>query len=111
MNIATACLVLVGLAGFAGLDGNQRWNWPDNTDYVSINPYEGVEDVYPVDAEGRLLTGVTLVDQDGNPIDISFSACDGEVNPTRPTYLIYPCRPENAPWWLESAPATTEGGG
>lgn len=116
VNLATAGLVLYGLIGFVEMDHFLRWYWPGGpeSDYTYVNPYEGVEDVYPVDEEGRLLTGVTLVDQNGNPIDIGFSACDLDPNPEMmngvPSYMTYPCQPENAPWWLDPAAAAAENG-
>jgi hypothetical protein len=96
---ASAYLVLFGISTFTTVDGNQRWGWPGpNTDYVSVNPYDDVEDVYPVDQDGRLLTDVTLLDQRGNPLDIGWPVC-GETFDDDPA-VTYPRCPADAPWWL-----------
>jgi hypothetical protein len=112
--VASAFLVLVGIAGFAGIDAEQRWGWPTGTDYVSVNPYEGVADVYPVDQQGRLITGVTLLDQNGNPIHIGWAECYDEenwdVDGDAVASGIYPYCPENAPLWLDPPAATPMAG-
>jgi hypothetical protein len=109
VGVAGAFLVLFGFAGFAGVDENERWGWPGVTEYVSDNPYGGVQDVYPVDGEGRLLTDVTLLDQDGNPLDIGWISCDEVLDQFDPVPAVtYPRCPGEAPWWL---PAPGEGVG
>jgi hypothetical protein len=110
MYVATAFLVVVGIDGFVGLDDNQRWGWPGGTDYVSYNPYENVQDVYPVDENRQLLTDVRLLDQHGNPIDIGWLTCnedDPEGDPwlaAEEPELTYPRCLAEVPWWLP-APA------
>jgi hypothetical protein len=104
MGVATAALVVFGLAGFISVDENERWDWGPST-YVSVNPYENVQDVYPVDENGRLLTGVRLIDQEGNPLDIGWDSCDNFNWYDEASGYTYPRCPENAPWWM---PAPSE---
>jgi hypothetical protein len=104
---ASAYLVVFGISIFATVDENEQWGWPGpNTDYVSVNPYEGVQDVFPVDQDGRLLTDVALLDQDGNPLDIGWDYCGGEFERLPGEPVAYPRCPDEMPWWM---PAPSEG--
>ncbi|HLU32669.1 MAG TPA: hypothetical protein VKZ74_01420 [Natronosporangium sp.] len=102
VQITSAVLVLFGLAGLIGVDENQRWGWPGAPIYVSEDPYGHVDDVFVVDGEGNLLTGVALFDQDGNPIDIGNTWCSDTAEYEQDgRYVIrYPRCPDNLPWWL-----------
>jgi HAAS domain-containing protein len=102
----SAYLLWFGVSMFIDVD-NRRWDGNlDVTQYVTVDPYEHVEDIYPVDEEGRLLTGVTLLDQDGTPIepDGGWIMCEAPA-------WSYPRCLENAPSWLDPAPPTPDAGG
>jgi hypothetical protein len=99
MGAVTAALAVFGLAGLASVDANERGNnW--QTRYVSENPYESVQDVYPVDENGRLLIGVRLIDQEGNPLDIGWVSCDEFDWYDEESGYTYPRCPAEAPWWM-----------
>lgn len=110
VHVATAFLVLFGLAGFVDVDDNRRSGWQQVTRYVSENPYENVEDVYVVDSEGQLLTEVMLLDQHGDPLDIGWTSCEREPEGAAGTgreeeqygqpVVTYPRCPQAAPPWL-----------
>lgn len=104
-------LLFIGAVTLHNLDQRRFDTIPD--DGWSYDPYAEVQDVYPVAEDGRLLTGITLLDQRGSPIDVSYSECDLEEQPAhlaQPTYLTYPCRPEHAPWFLDPATPTPSAG-
>jgi hypothetical protein len=78
-------LVLFALASFANLDQRQRWDWDGGVaSYSNKDSYAEVADVYVVDRDGRLLTSVQLLDQNGNPIDLGFASCE-ETYPDEPS--------------------------
>jgi hypothetical protein len=115
VHLASALLVLGGIAGFASLDAS-RWGWPDaQVNYVYDSPYDNVRDVYIVDENGQLLTNVQLLDQDGRPIEIGWDWCgeyldeyvyEGErvwVTPQEEWYYVaYPRCPEDLPFWARA---------
>jgi len=105
LHLASAFLVLFGLAAFVDVDAARQSGSGTVTRYVSGNPFEDVQDIYVVDGDGRLLTGVTLLDQHGRPLSIGWADCAevrvrfGEPVPT------YPRCPEDAlPWLATAAP-------
>lgn len=68
---ATAVLGFVLLVGVLTLDDRS-----EASDSVSVwNPWSGIEDVYPYDANGQPLIGVRLFDQNGNPIVLGSRQC------------------------------------
>jgi hypothetical protein len=68
---ATAILGFVLVVGVLTLDDRS-----DSSESVQVwNPWAGIEDVYPYDANGQPLTGVRLFDQNGNPIVIGSRQC------------------------------------
>jgi hypothetical protein len=105
--LASGFLVLFGVIGFFDVDHGQRSGFGEVTRFVSENPYEDVQDVYVVGPDGRLLTGVTLLDQSGQPLDIGWVLCEEpdrhwEDNPV----VTYPRCPQDAPPWLPIPEAT-----
>ncbi|MGH3682821.1 MAG: hypothetical protein ACRDT2_21525, partial [Natronosporangium sp.] len=97
----SAFLVVFGLIGFVDVDGNQRTGLPADTEFVFGNPYQDVQDVYVLDRDGRPLTGVLLLDQNGNPLDIGWAECEAEFDPFREQAEVrYPRCPEHLPPWL-----------
>ncbi|MGE5830194.1 MAG: hypothetical protein ACM30G_17800, partial [Micromonosporaceae bacterium] len=62
---AASVLLLVFAVAALNLSG-QRFEPAAST----VDPYDGVVDVYPYDADGHPLSGVRLYDQDGSPIMI-----------------------------------------
>ncbi|MEE6257548.1 HAAS signaling domain-containing protein [Plantactinospora sonchi] len=106
LNLGTGALVLFGLAGFlnAGINGPVVEYQPVYTD-----EYSGIRDVYVYDSEGRLLEGVRLFDQNGQPIRLGEPWCaeaqqrlqagdDPYYND--PAQQPYPYCPEGAPFRL-----------
>lgn len=112
----SAFLVVFGLIGFVDVDGNQRSGPPAVTTFVS-NPYGDVQDVYVLDRDGRLLTDVLLLDQNGNPLIIGFGCAEGKIQQVWEVLEPrYPRCPEALPVWLpqptpEPTPAPTPTGG
>lgn len=110
LTLGSALMVLFGTIGFLSLDDRQRYGVPAQyRDVVWHDPYQDVSDVYVVDEHGRLLTGVTLLDQHGRPIDIGW--CDdawdrwpdGEaerLGPDGEPLIAYPRCLDQLPWWL-----------
>lgn len=101
----SALLVLFGVSQVAAIDAHERWWYGPTYVYTEHDPYSDVTDVVPVDAEGRLLTGVRLLDQHGNPIDIGWwTECDDEadeyeVDEYGDRIIEYPRCPQALPWW------------
>ncbi|GIG89480.1 HAAS signaling domain-containing protein [Plantactinospora endophytica] len=106
LNVTAALLVLFGLAGFAELDGRAGGGGnPVPYEQVYTDQYSGVQDVYVYDSQGRLLEGVRLFDQNGQPIRLGHPWCSEaqERYQTMPEYsdptrLPYPFCPEGAPF-------------
>lgn len=103
LYLTTAVLILVGIAGLAGIDANSRWGWPGPAVYISDNPYEHVEDVFVVDEDGQVLTNVRLLDQDGDPIDLGWAWCEETTevyDEVRDEWSVrFPRCPDRLPWW------------
>jgi len=98
VHLASAALVVFGLAGLAGMDADLRLP-PTYTQYSETYyaPYSEVSDVYVFDQDGNLIPDAILRDQDGIPIDLGYDDCLSEA-------LTYPRCPDPLPWWLpESA--------
>jgi hypothetical protein len=97
----SALVAVIGLAGFASADTAQRLPWRGEVEYVYGDLYEHVRDVFVIDSEGRLLTGVTLRDQDGNLIDLGWSGeCEQRYDASDRPIITYPRCPDQAPWWV-----------
>jgi hypothetical protein len=96
VHLASAALVVVGLAGLAGMDANLRWVTDPAYTETYYDPYGHVEDVYVFDQDGNLVRGATLRDQTGMPIELGSVWCfdDSQAAPT------YPRCPDALPWWM-----------
>jgi hypothetical protein len=106
VNVATAILIVFGLAGF--VDADQRGLFSSRYDYEPaygnvqdvIDPYGNVQDVYVYDREGRLVEGARLFDQKGQPIRLGYPWCSdaqGAVGKP-PVWQGYPYCPQYAPF-------------
>ncbi|MFD0819372.1 hypothetical protein ACFQ0D_13870, partial [Micromonospora zhanjiangensis] len=93
----TAVVVLIGLVQFVNLDDRSRL--PDYAEISYGSPYEQIQDVYVYDAEGHLLQGVRLLDQNGQPIQLGNPWCDSRPDLDMSSrQRTYPLCPENAPF-------------
>ncbi|BCJ52193.1 hypothetical protein Asp14428_36680 [Actinoplanes sp. NBRC 14428] len=95
----SAVLAMVALAGFFDADSTKRDSYYSDVNYD--NPYSSVEDVFVYDAEGRLVTGARLFDQEGQPIHLGNAYCHDEQG----TYVdaesdVYPYCPSKAPFLM-----------
>ncbi|RRS02121.1 DUF1700 domain-containing protein [Glycomyces terrestris] len=65
--VALAGIALVGFTAVRAADVifGEQFSFYDGSGY---SPYAAVNDVYPYTADGELLTGVYLLDQNGNPL-------------------------------------------
>ncbi|MEE6305948.1 hypothetical protein V1634_03760 [Plantactinospora veratri] len=117
LNFGAVFLVLFGLAGFAELDSRAGGGGnPVPYEQVYTDQYSGVQDVYVYDGEGRLLEGVRLFDQNGEPIRLGHPWCaearerivpgPDYVDPMRQPY---PYCPQGAPFRFgPTSPPTPE---
>jgi hypothetical protein len=104
LNLGAALLVLFGLAGFVELDSRAGGS-PVQYEQVYTDQYSGVQDVYVYDSQGRLLEGVRLFDQNGQPIRLGHPWCAEAQRPpsldeafTDLTRQPYPYCPQGAPF-------------
>jgi hypothetical protein len=99
--ITTAAAVGV-LAIAANADRFNSYTYTSDSGGVS-DPYGYVTDVYPVDRNGRPIDGVTLLDQNGNPIVIGNPWRCARVDQQPPATPSYPmCEQTNR--WAPSEP-------
>ncbi|MDW5323283.1 HAAS signaling domain-containing protein [Plantactinospora sp. KLBMP9567] len=105
LNLGAALLVLFGLAGFVELDSRAGGGSTLQYEQVYTDQYSGVQDVYVYDSQGRLLEGVRLFDQSGQPIRLGNPWCAEAQHryQTMPEYgdltrMTYPYCPEGAPF-------------
>jgi hypothetical protein len=98
VHLASAALVIVGLAGFAGADANLRWLPDYSYNQTYYDPYSDIEDVYVFDGDGNLVPDATLRDQNGAPIELGYAYCETEA-------VTYPRCPVDLPWWIPDRPA------
>jgi hypothetical protein len=100
VHLASTALVIVGLAGLAGMDAILRWLPDYSYNETYYDPYGDVSDVYVFDRDGNLVRDATLRDQNGTPVELGSVWCfdDSEAAHT------YPRCPDPLPWWIpESA--------
>jgi hypothetical protein len=91
-------LVLFAVVGFVNADQRAR---SDHEVYreVYYDRFSNIRDVFPYDAQGRLLTNVRLFDQDGRPIDLGWKFCAKAPIVEKPSgVLAYPRCPEHDPF-------------
>jgi hypothetical protein len=101
LTAATVVLVLVALGGFADADSTVRGSSYSDVQYD--NPYSGISDVFVYDAEGRMLTGVRLFDQNGEPVRLGHEWCEDDAQQQEQQPGVYPYCPQNAPFLVPSA--------
>ncbi|MEN3611434.1 hypothetical protein AAH979_17965 [Plantactinospora sp. ZYX-F-223] len=104
LNLGAALLVLFGLTGFVELDSRVGGS-PVQYEQVYTDQYSGVQDVYVYDSQGRLLEGVRLFDQNGQPIRLGHPWCAEAQRPysldeafADLTRQPYPYCPQGAPF-------------
>jgi hypothetical protein len=107
LRIGTAVLALFAFVGLLNVDQHAS---SDDFGYheVSVgNPYDGIQDVYVYDGEGRLVENARLFDQNGTPIRLGYPACPDPLRPDDydPMRRGYPYCPAQAPF-LPRRPAT-----
>ncbi|ROT31501.1 hypothetical protein [Micromonospora sp. HM5-17] len=120
LHTSNVLLVIFGLIGLAAV--GTRSSYPQFQE-VYTDQYSGVRDVYVYDSEGRLLEGVRLFDQNGEPIRLGEPWCpearqrlfpDGEddYDPYLDdlTQQPYPYCPEGAPFRLRPTTPPAPGG-
>ncbi|GAA0441208.1 hypothetical protein Aca07nite_29810 [Actinoplanes capillaceus] len=100
LRLATVYLVFFALIGFFEVDSAAKRDGYSEVGYTGWNEFTDVRDVYVYDGDGRLISGVQLYDQDGNPIRLGEPYCDDPASgmsvPSRT--LGYPHCPEAAPY-------------
>ena len=104
----TLLVLLIGAVGIVNMDQQQRGSNRFGTVVTQEDPFQGVMDVFPVDGDGRLLSGVRLLDQDGRPIDIGSLWCgDFEYDSRGMLTVTYPRCTDRLPWWMLDGGRTT----
>lgn len=116
LRLSATLLILFGLVGFVAVDSRAGADG-DALHYreVYTDQYSGVQDVYVYDSEGRLLEGVRIFDQNGQPIRLGNPWCAEaqerlQADPTYaydPTRQPYPYCPEKAPFRLHTPSTPT----
>jgi Predicted membrane protein len=121
LNAATVLLVGFGLIGLVNYT-QMSYHYPQFQE-VYTDQYSGVRDVYVYDSEGRLLEGVRLFDQNGQPIRLGEPWCPEARQRIAPggeydydpytsdlTQLPYPYCPQGAPFRVRPTvqPAPTD---
>jgi hypothetical protein len=107
---ATTLLVIFGLAGFSTADNSVRspgfngvGSYQDAQNYTDVDdtePNDNVSDLFVYDAQGRLVKGARVFDQDGMPVQLGSGWCtDPETGDShRSRNMGYPYCPENEPF-------------
>ncbi|MEU4624156.1 hypothetical protein AB0G04_29790 [Actinoplanes sp. NPDC023801] len=112
LRFGTAFLVIFAVAGFFEVDSAaQRDRYYDQVSYVDPgSPYSDVRDVFVYDGQGKLLVGVQLYDQSGQPIRLGDPNCwDAEGNPVPIANPGYPYCPVLAPFQSAEPAAAPSG--
>lgn len=113
-RLGTGFLVIFAVIGFFEVDSAAQRDYYYNVGYTDErpDPVSNVRDVFVYDAEGRLMVGVQLYDQDGQPIQLGEPSCyDADGNPVPIANPGYPYCPGQAPFQagepsLSTAPST-----
>lgn len=71
--VSGGLVVVLGLVALSDIDGWARQGHMSGS--YENDPYSGVTDVFPYGPDGKPLTGVTLYDQNGNPIQLGVPHC------------------------------------
>jgi hypothetical protein len=96
LRFGTAFLVIFAVVGFFEVDSAaQRDRYYDQVSYTdSGNPYSHIRDVFVYDGQGKLMVGVQLYDQNGQPIRLGEPSCwdthGSEVPIANPGYPYCP---------------------
>ncbi|WP_328465239.1 hypothetical protein OHA21_43060 [Actinoplanes sp. NBC_00393] len=101
LGAGTVLLLLFAVVGLFEADEQaRRSGYIETTTYVS--DYNGVDDVFVFDSQGKLVQGAQLYDQNGQPIKIGGDAfcLDDEGNEIESRRLGYPRCPEQAPFLM-----------
>jgi hypothetical protein len=111
LNAGMVLLVAVAIGVLLSADQSTRRGSYQEVYYD--HPYGHIEDVFPYDEQGRLLTGVRLFDQNGQPLRFGYRMCPdklpgeelGDKGPAaeewlrdKGTDMTYPACPERAPF-------------
>jgi hypothetical protein len=71
--VAGGLVVVLGMVALSDIDA---WARQDHmTPSYQFDPYDSVTDVFPYGPDGKPLTGVTLYDQNGDPIHLGVPRC------------------------------------
>ncbi|MEV4276976.1 HAAS signaling domain-containing protein [Actinoplanes xinjiangensis] len=113
-RLGTGFLVIFAVVGFFEVDSAAQRDYYYTVDYTDPRPepLSDVRDVFVYDAEGRLLVGVQLYDQNGQPIRLGEPTCyDEHGSPVPIVNPGYPYCPGQAPFQagepsLSTAPST-----
>jgi hypothetical protein len=100
-RLGTGFLVIFAVIGFFEVDSAAQRDYYYQVGYTDPvpNPYYNVRDVFVYDGQGRLLEGVQLYDQDGQPIQLGEAACYDENGYDTPIRNPgYPYCPGQAPF-------------
>ncbi|MEU8656711.1 HAAS signaling domain-containing protein [Actinoplanes philippinensis] len=119
-RLGTGFLMLFAVIGFFEVDSaaQRDYYYYDSVGYTDERPgpLSDVRDVFVYDGDGKLLVGVQLYDQSGQPIRVGEPSCyDAEGSPVPITNPGYPYCPSQAPFQsgepaLSTAPSTGPSG-
>jgi hypothetical protein len=112
LHSSTVFLAIAAAAGVAVVDDSTRRDFHQDV-YRERPPLSDVRDLFVYDGD-RLLTGVRVYDQDGNPVTLPTGNCLAEPDRQRePVAGVYPACPAraplgpSAPWQAPSPSAAT----
>jgi hypothetical protein len=100
-RLGTGFLVVFAVIGFFTVDSAAQRDYYYHVDYTEprLDPYRDIQDVFVYDGEGRLLKGVQLYDQKGQPIQLGEASCTDENDNAVPIANPgYPFCPHQAPF-------------
>jgi hypothetical protein len=99
VGVVSVYLAVLAVIGAAEVDDDATGG---GTYYPAVDssPYGNVQDVFPYDANGRLLRDVRLFDQDGNPVYLGVEDCEPFGS------NLYPRCPDQAPFTVPGTSPT-----
>jgi hypothetical protein len=105
LDAGSILLALVAFIGFATVDGDATRTESTPYQVVDNSQNDSVRDLFPYDANGRLLRNVRMFDENGNPV-LFRGGCESASKPMEAN--AYPRCPEWAPFGgLETGPDPT----
>jgi hypothetical protein len=106
---ATAVLAVFGVVLWSEADDRSTRYWDGQpVGGYAANPYDQVSDVFVLGADGQVVQGARLVDQDGNPVLVGWCAQSNHnaFDANWEWRIVYPACPDITPPRLPWAPAS-----